>query len=377
MPTTTVNREQKLAFVSASYVRRKIEDFQYLKPSFHQKQLRKYTVLASLKSSFRHFRKMVNASELPKTFNGPIDLGIIGGTGLYQLDCLEAIAVLPPVKTPWGQTSSPITISKITGDSEEHFHVAFISRHGLHHQFSPSTVPFRANMAALKHLRCKAVLSFSAVGSLQQQIKPRDFVLPQQIIDRTKGVRDSSYFNDIGLVAHVGFGEPFSKSFAEYISKFHGILENPGVDEPCELHFDIDTTVVCMEGPQFSTRAESKMYRMLGGDVINMSVLPEAKLARECELPYQMVCMSTDYDAWRDEAEPVTVETVIGNLQNNGANANALASAIITDMANKMPEFMKTGDGLKGSIKMSISTKPAAMSKDALEKLKFLFPDYW
>lgn len=320
---------------------------------------------------------MVHTSDLPKTFDGTIDLGIIGGTGLYKLDCLEAIAVLPAMKTPWGTTSSPITISKVTSDAQEHFHVAFISRHGLHHQYSPSTVPFRANMAALKHLQCKAVLSFSAVGSLQQQIKPRDFVLPQQIIDRTKGIRESSYFNDIGLVGHVGFGEPFSKSFAEYIYQFQDVLHNPGVDAPCELHYGPDMTVVCMEGPQFSTRAESKMYRMMGGDVINMSVLPEAKLARECELPYQMVCMSTDYDAWRDEAEPVTVETVIGNLQNNSANANALASTIITHMCNKIPEFMETGDGLKGSIKMSISTKPAAMSKETLEKLEFLFPGYW
>ncbi|SCU96744.1 LANO_0E14246g1_1 [Lachancea nothofagi CBS 11611] len=320
---------------------------------------------------------MKNSSELPKTFEGSVDLGIIGGTGLYQLDCLKAIAILPAMVTPWGVTSSPITISKVIGDSQEHFHVAFISRHGLHHQYSPSSVPFRANMAALKHLQCKAVMSFSAVGSLQQQIKPRDFVLPQQIIDRTKGIRESSYFNDIGLVGHVGFGEPFSKSFAQYIGQFGDVLKNSDSEEPCELHVDDDTTVVCMEGPQFSTRAESKMYRMLGGDVINMSVLPEAKLARECELPYQMVCMSTDYDAWRDEAEPVTVETVIGNLQNNSANANALASTIITHMSNEIPNFMLTGDGLKGSVKMSISTKPSAMSKETLSKLEFLFPGYW
>jgi 5'-methylthioadenosine phosphorylase len=132
-----------------------------------------------------------------------------------------------------------------------------------------------------------------------------------------------------------------------------------------------------MEGPQFSTRAESKMYRMFGGHVINMSVIPEAKLARECELPYQMICMSTDYDAWRDEAEPVTVETVIGNLTNNGRNANILASKIIVSMAKEIPEFMHTGDGLRGSIKKSISTKPEAMSKETLERLRYLFPNYW
>ncbi|SCV03523.1 LAMI_0H08834g1_1 [Lachancea mirantina] len=319
----------------------------------------------------------MSSHDLPASFTGTIDLGIIGGTGLYKLECLKPIAVLPAMPTPWGTTSSPITVSKVVGDADEHFHVAFIARHGLHHQFPPSKVPFRANVAALKHLKCKAVLSFSAVGSLQQHIKPRDFVLPQQIIDRTKGIRESSFFNDIGLVGHVAFGEPFSKAFAQYIHQFAHVIDNPEATDACELHFDADTTVVCMEGPQFSTRAESKMYRLLGGDVINMSVLPEAKLARECELPYQMVCMSTDYDAWRDEAAPVDVATVVGNLTNNGRNANALASAIITEMANKMPDFMLSGDGLKGSAKGGITTKPHALSTTHLEQLKFLFPEYW
>lgn len=311
---------------------------------------------------------------MPDQFDGEVDLGIIGGTGLYHLECLETIAVLPAMATPWGTTSSPITISKVVGH-QGHLHVAFIARHGLNHELPPSRVPFRANMAALKHIKCKAVLSFSAVGSLQEKIKPRDFVLPQQIIDRTKGIRESSYLNDEGLVGHVGFGDPFSRSFAEFIYQFKHLLKNG--DDPCTLHFSDDTTVVCMEGPQFSTRAESRMYRMLGGDVINMSVIPEAKLARECELPYQMICMSTDYDAWRENEEPVTVELVLGNLANNGLNANALASNIIQEMAHKLPEFMTSGDGLRGSIKMSISTRPEAMSQDTLDKLKFLFPGYW
>lgn len=185
-------------------------------------------------------------------------------------------------------------------------------------------------------------------------------------------------------MGHVGFGDPFSSNMAKFIydlvEEVHEqdpILMNQDTNEPCTLHFDRDLTVVCMEGPQFSTRAESKMYRMLGGDVINMSVLPEAKLARECELPYQMICMSTDYDAWMDHEEPVTVETVIGNLNNNGRNANRLATKIIEKMARMTPKFLNDGDGLTGSIKMSISTKPDAMSQDTIEKLRFLFPDYW
>ena len=119
------------------------------------------------------------------------------------------------------------------------------------------------------------------------------------------------------------------------------------------------------------------MYRNLGGHVINMSVIPEAKLARECELPYQMVCMSTDYDAWKEHEEPVTVESVMGHLANNGRNANSLASNVVQSMARELPEFMKSGDGLRGSVKFSISTKPEAMSKETLQKLRFLFPDYW
>ncbi|CCK73025.1 S-methyl-5-thioadenosine phosphorylase KNAG_0M01720 [Huiozyma naganishii CBS 8797] len=325
---------------------------------------------------------------LPEQFDGTVDLGIIGGTGLYKLDCLKPIAVLPPMVTPWGTTSSPVTISRFQpgdGDGEGNgngnaalFYVAFISRHGSHHEYPPTRVPFRANVAALKHLQCKALLSFSAVGSLREEIQPRDFVLPQQIIDRTKGIRESSYFNDVGLVGHVGFGNPFSRAFAEYVHQFKDVLHNYDDESKVRtLHFDAERTVICMEGPQFSTRAESKMYRMLGGDVINMSVLPEAKLARECELPYQMICMSTDYDAWMDHEEPVTVEQVMGHLSNNARNANALATRIINKMAVELPEFMATGDGLKGSIKMSISTKPEAMSKETLQKLRFLFPDYW
>lgn len=316
--------------------------------------------------------------DLPSVFDAPVDLGIIGGTGLYQLSCLKPIAILSRVETPWGLTSSPITIAEFAGveslDSKP-FYVAFISRHGAHHEFPPTKVPFQANVAALKHLKCKALLSFSAVGSLQQHIKPRDFVLPQQIIDRTKGIRESSYFNEIGLVGHVPFGNPFSESFANYIHQFKDVLSNPESSEPCLLHYNKDTTVVCMEGPQFSTRVESKMYKTLGGDVINMSVLPEAKLARECELPYQMVCMSTDYDAWKDNEESVTVEAVLSNMSNNARNANTLASKIVTSMAEKLPDFMLNGDGLRGTSRMSITTKTDGMSQENLLKLQYLFTD--
>lgn len=159
-------------------------------------------------------------------------------------------------------------------------HLAFVARHGAGHTFSPSSVPARANIAALKSLGIKAIVAFSAVGSLREQIRPGDFILPNQIIDRTKGVRPATFFDDtVGVVAHASFGDPFSTRLVEWlIPRVRKALEGRGVG----LHEG--ATVVCMEGPQFSTRAESRMYRTWGGDIINMSVLPEAKLAREAEL---------------------------------------------------------------------------------------------
>lgn len=157
--------------------------------------------------------------------------------------------------------------------------MAFLARHGPGHTISPSTVPSRANIAALKSLGVRAIVAFSAVGSLREEIKPGDFVLPDQIIDRTKGVRPASFFEGLSVVAHASFGDPFSKKLYKFLEeKLHVALKGRGVD----LH--VGKCIVCMEGPQFSTRAESIMYRSWGGDLINMSVLPEAKLAREAEI---------------------------------------------------------------------------------------------
>ena len=178
---------------------------------------------------------------------------------------------------PWGIPSSPITISSLpTGE-----HLAFLARHGHHHDISPSDVPSAANIAALKHIGVKAILAFSAVGSLREEIRPGDFIIPDQIIDRTKGTRLSTFFQGTRIVAHATFGDPFSNKFSEFIAPLvKKVLDDAG--HGSQLH--TKKTVVCMEGPLFSTRAESHMYRAWGGDIINMSVLPEAKLAREAEL---------------------------------------------------------------------------------------------
>ena len=204
--------------------------------------------------------------------------------------------------------------------------IAFLSRHGLHHEYAPHEVPARANIAALRSIGVRTIIAFSAVGSLQAEIKPRDFVVPDQIIDRTKGVRPFTYFEG-GFVAHVGFGDPFDEGLAKIVRKCGHSLEGEGV----RLHDK--GVVICMEGPQFSTRAESNMYRSWGGSVINMSALPEAKLAREAEIAYQMICMSTDYDCWHPDHGSVSVEMVIDVLMKNVALAKAIIREAVPRIA--------------------------------------------
>lgn len=303
-------------------------------------------------------------------------LGVIGGTGLYQLSCLTPVARIT-VNTPWGTPSSPITISKTSTG----FYIAFLARHGVNHEFSPSDVPARANIAALKSIGVTTIVAFSAVGSLQEHIKPRDFVVPTQIIDRTKGIRPSSFFEK-GFVGHVGFGEPFDVALGQFVSQFGGVLKAADENEPeVLLHSKTseggkDVVLVCMEGPAFSTRAESWLYRSWNGSVINMSALPESKLAKEAEISYQMICMSTDYDAWREDAEPVTVETVVSNLKANSDNAHNLIQAIIEKLE---PEIVKgnIGQNLKGSMKFAVSTAPGGVDPEVKAKLEFLHPGYW
>lgn len=310
------------------------------------------------------------AAKLPTVFNEPIELGIIGGTGLYHLESLTPVAKLT-ISTPWGAPSSSITVSK----TKTGFNVAFLARHGVHHDLLPTDVPALANIAAFKSIGVKVVIAFSAVGSLQEEYKPRDFIIPNQIIDRTKGIRKHTFFEK-GFVAHAGFGEPFDPKLSKIISKFDHIMEESGQKLHSKQLNNKDLTVVCMEGPQFSTRAESRIYKSWDASVINMSVLPEAKLAREAEISYQMICMSTDYDAWREDEEPVTVETVVGNLKANSSNANKLAIAIIDELEVEIRNG-NIGNDLQGSMKTSVSTNPNGVKRELLEKMHFLFPGYW
>ncbi|KAI7901471.1 nucleoside phosphorylase domain-containing protein [Cokeromyces recurvatus] len=292
-----------------------------------------------------------------------VKIAVIGGSGLYNLEGLEVIEEVNP-ETPWGYPSDKIVISKLPSGNK----IAFLARHGRGHYLTPTEVPVRANIAALKSLGVEVIIAFSAVGSLREEIPPCDFVLPDQLIDRTRGLRPSTFFGE-GVVAHAVFADPFHAGLADIIAKHEKVLEFGA-----KLHRN--KTAVCMEGPAFSTRAESHMYRSWGGDVINMSALPEAKLAREAEIAYQMICMSTDYDCWRVNEEVVTVETVMQNMGNNGKNAKNLLHAILPDLEEAVQNDTLEPK-LKGSMKFSGMTAKEKRNPETVRKLDYILPGYF
>lgn len=231
-------------------------------------------------------------------------------------------------------------------------------------------MPARANIAALRKIGVRTIIAFSAVGSLQEQIKPRDFVVPDQIIDRTKGIRPFTFFEG-GMVGHVSFADPFDAKVGAIVRQCGHGLEGEGV----KLHDK--GTIVCMEGPQFSTRAESNMYRAWGGSVINMSALPEAKLAKEAEIAYQMICMSTDYDCWHDSGD-VSVEMVMGHMKANAENARRFVGAVLDELSKEEHGDVVLAKHLEGETKFAGSiTAPAGRGEEAKAKLSWLFPGYY
>ncbi|KAB2569397.1 hypothetical protein BFW01_g7296 [Lasiodiplodia theobromae] len=304
------------------------------------------------------------------SYADPVHIAVIGGTGLQSLPNFTHAATLN-ISTPWGQPSSPISIlhhpSPATG---EPIAVAFLSRHGLNHELAPHEVPNRANIAALRSIGVRTIIAFSAVGSLQEEVRPRDFVVPDQIIDRTKGIRPFTFFEG-GMVGHVGFGDPFDEGIAKIVRQCGHSLEGEGVT----LHDR--GTLICMEGPQFSTRAESNLYRSWGGTVINMSALPEAKLAREAEIAYQMICMATDYDCWHT-TEDVNVEMVMGHMKANSENARRFIGAVLDALSAQEHSDLVLAKHLEQQSKFSGSiTKPEGRKQEAVEKLSWLFPGYF
>jgi len=228
-------------------------------------------------------------------------VGVIGGSGLYEIEGLTDIQEVFP-DTPYGKPSDAIVLGALAG-----VRVAFLPRHGRGHRFSPSEVPARANIWAMKTLGVTHLLSISAVGSLREHMAPRDVVIPDQILDRTKGIRPATFFGE-GIVAHISFAEPYCPELRQIV---FGAAREAGAT----VHDG--GVMVVMEGPQFSTKAESFFYRQIGGYLIGMTALPEAKLAREAEICYCTVAMVTDYDCWHESEEAVTVEMVVANLQAN------------------------------------------------------------
>ncbi|OJT07628.1 S-methyl-5'-thioadenosine phosphorylase [Trametes pubescens] len=321
--------------------------------------------------------KYIHLGLSPDSRSNPIVLvGVIGGSGLYHLDNLTLLKHVNP-ETPWGFPSSPIAICTLPSGTK----VAFLARHGPGHTISPSTVPSRANIAALKSLGVRAILAFSAVGSLREECAPGDFVLPTQIIDRTKGIRPSSFFDGTSVVAHAGFGDPFANRLVRWLEgRVKKVLEAASEDEfavaGVRPKTHTDKCIVCMEGPQFSTRAESKMYRQWGGDVINMSVLPEAKLAREAELGYALIATVTDYDSWRENEHPVTAAEVFKTLHANAKLSRHVAAAVLEDLNAEAAQ----GDLLTeeiGAMKFSIMPRSVEQKDEDRQKLKYILPTYF
>lgn len=284
---------------------------------------------------------------------GQAAIGIIGGSGLYDIEGLERVREVR-VRTPFGAPSDAIRVGVLGG-----IRVAFLSRHGRGHRLSPSSINYRANIYALKSLGVTQVISVSAVGSMKESIRPGDVVLPDQFIDLTK--RRASTFFDEGIVAHVGFGEPVCSSVAD-------VLEQAGRSVGARLQRG--GTYVCMEGPQFSTKAESRLYRQWGVDVIGMTNMPEAKLAREAELCYATVALATDYDCWHDTEEAVTVEAILATLHKNVALAKQLLKAAVPKLA---PD---RACACHQALQTAIVTAPDGISATAKRRLNLLIAPY-
>ncbi len=281
------------------------------------------------------------------------EIGIIGGSGLYAMPGLSSPQEIE-VTTPFGDPSDVFMAGELEGRQ-----VVFLARHGRGHRILPSDLNFRANIYAMKKLGVERIISVSAVGSLKLEHKPTEFIVPDQFIDRTNQ-RRSTFFGD-GIVGHVAFGDPVCATVAKAIQ--HG-AEAAGVVAKS------GGTYVCMEGPQFSTRAESNLYRSWGADIIGMTNMQEAKLAREAEICYATMAMVTDYDCWHDGHDAVTVDQVIAVLHQNSANAALAVKAAVAAMPKERTCACAT------ALKFAILTSPEAIPAATKAKLDLLLRKY-
>ncbi len=279
-------------------------------------------------------------------------IGVIGGSGLYEMEELTDRREIN-ASTPFGDPSDAFILGTLEGKQ-----VCFLSRHGRGHRYSPSEVPFRANIYGMKSLGVDAILSASAVGSLREHIEPLNVVIPSQFFDRTHG-RVATFFRD-GVVAHVAFADPLCPDL-------RGVLAAAADSVGCTHH--MGGTYVCMEGPQFSTRAESELYRSWGMDIIGMTNLTEAKLAREAGICYATLAMVTDYDCWHPEHDSVTAEMIIANLKQNVRDAQNIVRGAVASLHDER------GCGCRTALRNAVLTSPDAIPAEARERLAlFLDP---
>lgn len=272
------------------------------------------------------------------------DIGVIGGSGLYGMEGLDGVREVRP-STPFGRPSDALVLGTVGG-----VQVAFLARHGRGHRLSPSEINYRANIYALKSVGVTRVISVSAVGSMKEGLKPGEIVLPDQFVDHTK--RRASTFFDRGIVAHVAFSEPICQALAAAL--FRAARETGVVVHKGGVYF-------CIEGPQFSTRGESLLYRQWGVDVIGMTNMPEAKLAREAELCYATIALVSDYDCWHESEAPVTVEMILATLQQNAELATRIIRAALPEASE--PRVCSCGNALQNALVTAPQNIPSAARK--------------
>lgn len=285
---------------------------------------------------------------------GEAQIGIIGGSGLYEMDGLRVLFERN-VETPFGQPSAPYVIGEIDGVK-----VAFLARHGRGHRLMPSELNYRANIFGLKLFGVHTILSASAVGSMKEEYKPTDIVFPDQFIDRTRHRADTFFGN--GIAAHVAFADPICAGLSV-------IMGEAGREAGATVH--MGGVYLCMEGPQFSTRAESNLYRSWGVDVIGMTNLQEAKLAREAEICYATMALVTDYDCWHETVEAVTVDQVLGHLRTNAATAQTILRRSITGAATRTRNC-----ACANALQYAIITDPRAVTARVKDDLAPLIGKY-
>ena len=280
-------------------------------------------------------------------------IGVIGGSGLYKIKGMTDIEEVN-IDTPFGKPSDAITIGKLEGVG-----IAFLPRHGKGHRIPPTDVPYRANIYALKSLGVEHIIAINSAGSFRQEIKPGDLVIPDQLIDRTRS-RVNTFFGE-GIVAHIPFAEPFCPVLSQ-------ILYQASREVGASVHQG--GTYVAMEGPAFSTRAESRLYRSWGADIIGMTALPEAKLAREAEICYAIIGCVTDYDSWQERSEPISIDAILKVMRQNIDTAKRIIKLAVT----RIPE--KRDCDCASALEATIITTPELIPPEQREKLDLLIGKY-